>query len=225
MALRPRPSPVRSSPFDALFTEHAGADIPVGLLRALAYHESSFRPEEVNPAGAFGLFQITRPALDDYNKRHGTSHTTAEILDPALNTTIAADHIRRILALYAQHSALATDWQSRRFVELLVWGWNVGHNGVAHIVGRMEAAGLPADRITVDTASQVAAQVSRNPNLSSAKHLAYAKAVARTFFGDAVSGGPPPVASGGGASSGGLGTLLLGAGVLGLAVAVAPRGR
>src|ERR1700749_5108491 len=108
MALRPRPSLVRSSPFDGLFAEDAGTDIPVPFLRSLAYHESSFRPEEINPAGAFGFFQITRPALDAYNERHGPSHTTSEILDPALNTTIAADHIRRILALYTQHPALAT---------------------------------------------------------------------------------------------------------------------
>ena len=226
MALRPRPSPVRSSPFDAFFAEQAGTDIPIALLRALAYHESSYRADEVNPAGAFGLFQITRPALDDYNARHGTSHTTTEILDPALNTTIAADHIRRILALYTQHPSLQTDWQSRRFVELLAWGWNVGHNGVAHVVGKMEAAGLPPDRITVDTASEVAAHVSRNPNLSSPKHVAYAKVVARTYFGDSVAGGAPPVASGaGGPSFGGLGTFLLGVGILGLAVAVTPRGR
>jgi hypothetical protein len=225
MALRPRPSRTRSSPFDTLFVEQAGTDIPVGFLRALAYHESSFLPEQVNPAGAFGLFQITRPALDSYNERNSTSHTTSDLLDPALNTAVAAGHIRRILALYAHHPALQPDWQSRRFVELLVWGWNVGHNGVAHVVGRMESAGLPVDRITVDTAGQVAAQTSHNPNLSSAKHVAYAKAVARTFFGDAVSGGDPGVASGGGTSPGGLATLLLGVGVLGLAVAVAPRGK
>jgi soluble lytic murein transglycosylase-like protein len=228
MTSRPRrPPPARSSRFDALFTEHAGTDIPVAMLHALAFHESSFRPEEINPAGAWGLFQITRPALDDYNARHSASYTTADLLDPSLNTTIAAEHIRRILALYAQHPALQVDWQSRRFVELFVWGWNVGHNGVARVVAHMEAAGLSPERITVDTASQVAPQVSRNPNLSDPAHVAYAKAVTRTFFGDAVSGGDPSVASEGtgGGGSFGLATFLLGLGVLGLAVAVTPRGR
>jgi hypothetical protein len=218
MVARPRSSSSRRpSPFEALFAEHAG-DLPVALLRALAFHESSFNPRDVNPAGAFGLFQITRPALDGYNVRHGTTHEPADLLDPELNTTIAVDHLQRILATYAPHPALKADWASRRFVELLVFGWNAGHNGVVRIVGRMEATGLPPDRITIDTVSQLAAP---GTHLASPKNVGYAKAVARTYFGETVTGGGGgPVASGGG-----VGTFLLGIGILGLTIAVAPRGR
>lgn len=217
MAAQPtRPARGRSSPFDALFAERAG-DLPVALLRALAQHESSFRPDEVNPKGAYGLFQITHPALADYNARHGTTFTPTAILDPAVNTDVAVDHIHLILARYAGHPALQTDWADRRFVELLVLGWNVGHNGVAGIVGKLEAAGLPAARITIDTVSQLAAQVSHNSNLSSPKHVAYARAVTVTFFGDDTR---PRLAS-----LGGLVTFFLGLGVLSLTIAIAPRGR
>src|SRR5258708_31809918 len=104
MAAYPRPAAPRPNPFDGLFAERAG-EIPVPFLHALAEHESGFRPDEVNPKGAFGLFQITQGALDGYNARHGTNHTATDILRPELNTEIAVDHIQRILALYAQHPA------------------------------------------------------------------------------------------------------------------------
>lgn len=219
MAIRSTGADARPSPFDALFAELAG-DLPVALLRALAQHESSFQPAEINPKGAYGLFQITQGALDGYNARHETSYTPTDILTPELNTEIAVDHIHRILARYAEHPALKTDWADRRFVELLIFGWNVGHNGVAGIVGKLEAAGLPPARITIDTVSQLAAQVSHNANLSSVKHVAYARAVARTYFGDDVIDAGPRLAS-----ISGVVTFLLGLGVLGLTIAVAPRGR
>jgi membrane-bound lytic murein transglycosylase MltF len=224
MVARPRTSSSRHpSPFEPLFAEHAG-DLPVALLCALAFHESSFNPRDVNPAGAYGLFQITRPALDGYNARHATNHEPADLLDPELNTTIAVDHLQRILATYAQHPALQTDWASRRFVELLVFGWNAGHNGVARIVARMEASGLSPDRITIDTVTQLAAP---GTHLASPKNVGYAKAVTRTYFGETVTGGGGGAAGGEGpvASGRGIGTFLLGVGILGLTIAVAPRGR
>lgn len=215
---KPGPSDATVTEADRAIVTFAG-DIPVGFLRALAQHESSFDPHIANPAGAYGLFQITKPVLVDFNAHNGTNHTTADLVQSAaLNTQIAVDHLDRILALYTRHPALQTDWTSRRFVELLVFGWNVGHNAVAGLVGRLERAGVPSAAITVDSLSQVAARFTHNQLLSSARHVAFAKAVAATFLGAPDQTPGPRVAARAAAAS-----LLLGMGLLGLGLAVAPR--
>lgn len=214
---------LRQGPFDVLFAEHAGS-IPVEYLRALASNESGLDPHSVNPrSNATGLFQITQVALDAYNARHGPQYKLADLVDPTLNTTVAVDHIGRILLLYDEHPALKPDWSSRRFVELLTFGWNAGHNGVAWLVGKLEASGIPPDRITIDTVSQLAGQVTRNPNLTSLARVAWAKLVTRQFFGDQISGG----GRGGSAlaSIAAAGAFVIGMGALAVSMALAEKAR
>ena len=211
----------REIPFEALFAERAGS-VPVPFLRALALHESGFNPQIVNPKShATGLFQITATALESYNARNRTAHVLADLTDPTLSTEVAVDHIGRILAVYAEHPSLKTDWTSRRFVELLVFGWNAGHNGVAWLAGKLEARrGISPDRITVDTVRQLAGQISNSPYLSSGSRVVWAKAVTRTYFGDEpLPGGPSLV------SMAATGAFVLGLISLGVGAALADRGR
>lgn len=44
-----------------------------------AYTESALRPGIVNPKGAYGLFQIMQPALDDYNRVNKTNYTLEDM--------------------------------------------------------------------------------------------------------------------------------------------------
>lgn len=44
-----------------------------------AYTESRLRPEIVNDKGAYGLFQIMQPALDDYNRVNKTNYTLEDM--------------------------------------------------------------------------------------------------------------------------------------------------
>jgi hypothetical protein len=170
-----------SKQYDDLFARHAG-QLPVAYLRALAWYESGLNPRAVHPRGsATGLFQVTKIALDDFNKLKGTRHSLSELGDPELSTKVATSHINNILALYSSVRSLKPDWQSRRFVELLTLGWNGGHNAVLRVVRTLEGQGIRPDRITVDTVSQLAGTL-KIPYLSDPQRAAWAKRVTAAYL-------------------------------------------
>ena len=206
-----------SKQYDDLFARHAG-QLPVAYLRALAWYESGLNPRAVHPKGsATGLFQVTKIALDDFNKRNGTRHTLANLGDPELSTKVATSHINHILALYGAVRSLKPDWQNRRFVELLTLGWNGGHNAVLKLVRTLEGQGIPADRITADTVSQLAGKL-KIPYLSDPQRAAWARRVAAAYLpgtrAPAAPVGPPAVAS----AAPSKGSLLVAATVIGAAI-------
>lgn len=53
-----------------------------------AYTESRLRPEIVNDKGAYGLFQIMQPALDDYNRVNKTNYTLEDMKDADNNIKV-----------------------------------------------------------------------------------------------------------------------------------------
>jgi hypothetical protein len=178
-----------SNKLDDLFARNAGP-IPVFYLRALAYHESGFNPQNVNPkSNATGLFQITSTALADFNKANGTNHGMAALVDPNLATQVAVRHLSAILKLYGAIPSLRPDWNSRRFVELLTFGWNSGHNGVARLAKMLEAQGVGGERVTVDTVGQLAGKL-KVPYLSEPARITWAKAVANTALTPLGPGAP-----------------------------------
>lgn len=181
-----------SSPFEALFVKYGGVSaIPVAYLRALAYRESGFRPDVVHPSSrATGLFQITKVALDTYNRRNRTAHALEQLKDPELNTRVAAQHLVSVIGAYRRHRSLQPDWQSRRWVELLTLGWNAGHNAIARLVAKMEASRIPLERITVDSVRQLAAaSAGTGKYVAEPGRVAWSKSVAELFLrGD---GGSP----------------------------------
>ncbi len=168
----------------SVFARYAGV-VPENYLRVLAYKESGFRPDVVHPQSkATGLFQITNVALQSFNQRNGTSFQLPQLVDPDLNTRVASQHLAGVINVYKKYPSLQPNWNSRRWLELLTLGWNAGHNAVASIVGRMEATGLPADRINADTVSQAAAAIGGKAKyVGNTSRVAWAKSVASKFLG------------------------------------------
>jgi hypothetical protein len=212
---------IDQGPLLVLFQQYAPAGVSQKYLLALAFRESSLDPTQVNPkSGATGLFQITQTVLRDYNAHHDTAHTLPELTNPELATAVATWHIARIVKLLAKHPSTRTDFTSRRFVELLTFGWNAGQNGVEKLVGILEEHGIPTERITIDAIREAAVATGKGPYLSDPNRVAWAKSVAALFLGDRQR---TLLASAAGVSSGAPAAAAVGLAALGLAAATALR--
>ena len=120
-----RPPAASTHRWDAIFERHGGG-LPVAFLRALASRESDLNPDS-HDGPAWGLLQVVEVVRRDYNARHGTHHTREDLLDPAINVTIASELLRAIIASYQKHHPevpnLQADWGNPRFTEMLIFGW------------------------------------------------------------------------------------------------------
>jgi hypothetical protein len=172
-------------PLLALFEQYAPSGVPQKYLYALASRESSLDPSLVNPKSrATGLFQITGTVVRDYNAHHGTAYTLDDLVNPELATVLATWLISRIVKVLAKHPSTRPDFTSRRFVELVTFAWNSGHNGVARLVGILEENGIPDYRITVDAIREAAIAAKAGPYLSDPNRVAWAKSVAALYLDD-----------------------------------------
>jgi hypothetical protein len=172
-----------TSPFEPIFARHAGA-IPQPYLRSLAFKESGFRPEVVHPRSrATGLFQITATALKSFNDANRSELALPHLTNPEMNTRVAVHHLKSVINVYRRYRSLAPDWSSRRWVELLTLGWNAGHNAVAALAAQMEASGIPSERITVESVSELARATGRAPYVADPARVTWAKSVASLFLG------------------------------------------
>ena len=197
--------PLQTTGPGSVFAKYSGV-VPENYLRVLAYKESGFRPDVVHPQSkATGLFQITNTALSSFNQRNATSLQLPQLVDPELNTQVASQHLAGVINVYKKYRSLQPDWNSRRWLELLTLGWNAGHNAVASIAARMEATGLPIDRINVDTVSQAAAAIGGKAKyVGDAARVAWSKSVAGKFLGGTVPALVAKVAENPGTSATGL---------------------
>jgi len=66
------------------------------LLPMIAMAESSGDPSAISADGGYGLYQITRPVLSDYNRVHKTAYTLNDLLSPKLNTRVAMWYLKWI---------------------------------------------------------------------------------------------------------------------------------
>ncbi len=111
--------------FDQVFAAY-GHGIPVPYLRALALRESDMNPR-LSSGPAWGLLQVIEVVRQDYNQRTGSTFTRKDLLDPAVNVTIASSALALIVKSFAQNhpriANLQPNWSNPRFVELLTFGW------------------------------------------------------------------------------------------------------
>ena len=152
----------------------------MAFLRALAKRESNMKAGNTKGA-AWGLLEVVPGVLEDYNDRHGTTHTRAELLKPAFNVQVAAEALNQIIAGYRKHSEgvagrnFRRDFSNPRFVELLVHGWNAGYSdaaGVGHVAEWMRDQGLDEKPITM-------ADIGRHVDAAGAHHTLRGKLGAR----------------------------------------------
>jgi hypothetical protein len=184
---RTTPSGGLTRRFDPLFAKYGGS-IPVPYLRALAFGESG-----LNPSDAKGLINVVGVAIDDYNRRHGTTYRPGDMRTPDINVRIAIDTLKTIVGSYRKNHPdvpnLQEDWNNRAFVELLTLGWNAGFSeasGVGKVVSHLKKRGQKT--ITVDDIHKMAPSAGATrwlwePPIAAAK-LAWSKGVVRRYFAE-----------------------------------------
>ena len=193
--------------FDAVFAKYGGDDLPVSFLRSLSWNESKMTPRaKASGSSARGLFMVSLPVLKDFNAERGTNVTAEALLDPNANTRVATWQLRRIIKTYEQTNPfLRPDWRSPAWVALLTLGWTAGWStkqGVAGLVGRMLGAGIPPEKISLDTVIQAAGRLypkskiyavpSPGPYMSDPKLKHWVLLVLRDYF-DQLQGGESPL--------------------------------
>jgi soluble lytic murein transglycosylase-like protein len=193
--IRPAPAPPPSSSgkfatsagvrrFDAVFDRYRGS-IPLAYVRSLVERESDGRPS-VRTGSAVGLMQIVPVVLTDYNKRHGTTYQSDQLVDPGTNVAMGCELLRLIVENYRKYHPrtpnFQTDWNNPRFVELLTFGWNAGFSeagGVGRVARYLEQLG--AVGITLDLVTAHAHVAGASKHLSNPAKVAWCKSVVALY--------------------------------------------
>ena len=165
----------------------SGRGLPVPYLRALALHESDMRPRLAD-GPAWGLLQVIEVVREDFNRRERGNFTRADLLDAAVNVTIAASALALITKSYAANHPsspnLQANWRNPQFVALLTFGWNAGwseRGGVGRVASFLEQRG--AD-VTINSVFDAAKASGASPHLANPMKLAFAKQVTRQYFAE-----------------------------------------
>jgi hypothetical protein len=82
---------------DALEAASQQFEVPLGLLTAVAYVESSWRPDSVSPAGALGLLQIMPGTWKFLTGKRALDWPGVDAFDPAVSAKVGAYYLRRLL--------------------------------------------------------------------------------------------------------------------------------
>ena len=172
--------------FDAVFDRYRGS-LPLAYVRALVERESDGRPDVRTGRGAVGLMQIVPVVLADYNKRHGITYQTSDLVDPATNVAIGCELLRLIVESYRKNHPhvpnLQPDWNNPRFLELLTFGWNAGFSeagGVGRVARYIEQLG-GANDITLDLVTAYAELAGASKHLSNPAKVAWCKSVVALY--------------------------------------------
>jgi soluble lytic murein transglycosylase-like protein len=170
--------------FDPVFDRYRGS-LPLAYVRALVERESDGRPA-VRTGSAVGLMQIVPVVLVDYNKRHGTTYRSEQLVDPATNVAMGCELLRLIVESYRKNHPripnFQTDWNNPRFVELLTFGWNAGFSeagGVGRVARYLEQVG--AVDITLDLVTAHARLAGASKHLSNPAKVAWCKSVVALY--------------------------------------------
>ena len=164
--------------YDSVFQKYAD-DVPIALLRALAY---PFSVKGLASDGSAGLFNIQQATLANYNQTHGTNYGTADLMDPDTNTKIGVWVLQKVAnALIAAHGkTVSRDWKDLRNVGLIIQGYHCGYGestGNGKVIGGMEAKGMTPDRITFKTVAQAAPMLGGNDFLAQSARTSYIQSV------------------------------------------------
>ena len=188
------------SQYDEVFAKYAD-DIPIPFIRTLSYPGN---PSLVSSDGqSVGLFQVTPGVREAYNKSHGKSYTREDLLNPEVNSEIAIWLMHMIVNAYlAKHpDTLRAGWDDPRYAGLVIMGYHATYgesSGVGYVVGKMEAQGISADRINIETVSQAAKALGASALLYQPNRMAFIRATLKRYTSQPDYRGnsytPPPTA-------------------------------
>jgi soluble lytic murein transglycosylase len=82
------------------------SDVPSAFVRAVAREESSFNPNAVSPANAYGLIQLIRPTARAYAKSLGLRSDPEALKNPETNLRIGANFMRYLFDRYRGNVAV-----------------------------------------------------------------------------------------------------------------------
>lgn len=186
-----------SREFDPLFTKH-GNQLPVPFLRALAKRESNLNPND--QGGSFwGILQVgfrgRNAVLKGFNRREKTSFVKEDLLNPDINTRIAADLLNRITNAYRGLSKenplmmqnMIPNFSNKEFVKLLLAGWNSGYSragGVQRVARFLAKRGIPVthDAVFKNATRAGATRFLRGELDHAARKRKFQRGVADLFF-------------------------------------------
>ncbi|MBN8612090.1 MAG: lytic transglycosylase domain-containing protein, partial [Deltaproteobacteria bacterium] len=80
-------------------------DVDPSLVRAVAREESSFDPDAVSVAHAYGLLQLIRPTAQRYARPLGLESDPAALCTPSVNVRIGARYMGALRRRYDGHAA------------------------------------------------------------------------------------------------------------------------
>jgi soluble lytic murein transglycosylase len=137
-------------PFDAQVQEAAKlANVEAPLLYGVIRQESLFRADAVSAAGAIGLAQVL-PATARQIAREWQrpEPRAAELLDPTVNITLGAAHLRDLLNRYGQQTIVALAgynagehaverWLPTEPIDADIWTENIPYNETRDYVQRV----------------------------------------------------------------------------------------
>jgi soluble lytic murein transglycosylase len=84
----------------------AESQVPADFVRAVAREESSFNPDSVSPALAYGLIQVIRTTARPYARALGLQSDPDSLKRPDVNLRIGSHFIRELWTRYAQNPAI-----------------------------------------------------------------------------------------------------------------------
>lgn len=84
-------------------------NIPLKEALLIVHVESDFKASAYNKNGeAYGLCQVTKPCLNEYNWKNGTNYTLEQMLNPDLNLEVGFWYYNRILTHYSDYYGYIT---------------------------------------------------------------------------------------------------------------------
>lgn len=154
--------------YDSLFAAIGKvSDLPPALFKSNSWSESKFeatarpKPTSWNPhPQATGFGQITSDVLATFNKHMKTNYTEdKDMTDPVKNLQVQAYLFSLAVNSLKSNTHLKEDWSDPRWVGLVLLAYGAGYSmtqGVPLIVKIMEVHGVPDEKITPLTVTQVA---------------------------------------------------------------------
>ena len=109
----------------AFYSDKYGLSLVDGLI--IVHVESDFKVDAYNRWGkAYGLCQVTKPCLEEYNWKHGTNYVLEDMYDVSLNLEVGFWYYNRILTNYDNRYNYITTTSDDKKIRDAYIAYNIG---------------------------------------------------------------------------------------------------